>query len=161
MPWEVTIVDYKGRPPANFRADGRPDPKPLGSHSQVVQIIKTALPELEWGQTSNLPPEILGAFSPDIRAMMSTPRLKAAFDGEDFSIELYGFEQEPINYLHAEIRGEGNPLALLSRMCSPQHWSVVSDADGSFVDLGANSPSQWNDFREWRDRAIASFREEE
>ena len=95
MPWEVTIVNYEGRPPANFRADGRPDPKSLGSRSEVVQIIKTALPELEWGQTGNLPPEILEAFSPDIRAMMSTPRLKAAYDGEDFSFELYGFEHLP------------------------------------------------------------------
>ena len=160
MPWEVTIVNYEGRPPASYRAPDRPESKPLGGREEVIAHIKQALPELEWGESGNFPPEILQTFSPEIRALMSKSQVQAVHDGEDFSIELYAFEQEPIMYLHADIRGEGNPLVLLDRMCSPRKWSVVSNFDGSVVDLQASSAAQWDFFRAWRNRAIATTSEE-
>jgi hypothetical protein len=157
MPWEVTLVNYGGAPPANYYAADRPDPQPLGGHDEVIEWIKVAAPELEWGQSETLPPEMLAAFSPEIREMMARPQLRALYEDAEFSLELYGFEQEPIASLHADLRGDGNPLLLLARICAGRRWSVVNGADGSFVDLEAARPEQWDAFREWRDRAVGGI----
>lgn len=159
MPWEVTIVNYAGTPPPSYHAPDRPAPVPLGTRDDVIRAVREAVPEFGWGESGRLPPEILAKFSPEVAALLSKPKLKALYDHDDLYLLLYGFEQEPIKYLHAEVRGNGNPVPLLARVCAGRGWSVVSDTDGSFVDLTAAAPPQWDGFQAYRDRAISEIRD--
>ncbi|QDU18786.1 hypothetical protein [Urbifossiella limnaea] len=159
MPWEVAIVNYAGSPPASYHAPGRPDPQPLGARDDVIAAIRQAVPEFQWGMVGGFPPEILAKFSPEVAAILSKQKLNARYDTDDLYLLLYGFEQEPIGYLHAEVRGTGNPVPLLARVCAGRNWSVASDADGSFVDLTAAAAPQWDGFQAYRDRANSDVRD--
>lgn len=159
MPWDITIVNYAGNPPRSYHAADRPALEPLGSRDDVIRSIREALPELAWGESGGFPPEILAKFPPEIAAIIAKPKLRAVYDTDELYLNLYGFEQEPIGYLHAEVRGTGNPVPLLARLCAGRFWSVVSDTDGSFVDLTAASAPQWDGFQAYRDRAIGDTRE--
>ena len=157
MPWDVTILNYAGSPPASYYAPDRPEPEPLGTRDEVVSAIREAVPELEWGVSGGLPPEILAKFSPELATLMGKPKLGAVYDRDDVYLTLYGFEQEPMKYVCGEVRGRGNPVPLLARMCAGRGWSVVSGTDGSFVDLSAATAPQWDGFQAYRDRAVSGM----
>ncbi len=157
MPWDITILNYAGNPPASYYAAGRPEPEPLGTHDEVVRAIREAVPELEWGTSGGLPPEVLAKFSPETAALMAKPKLHAVYDTDELYLNLYGFEQEPMKYVCGEVRGQGNPVPLLARLCAARNWSVMSGTDGSFVDLAAAAAPQWDGFQAYRDRAISGM----
>lgn len=146
MPWDITIVNYAGNPPVSYYDPGRPEPEPLGSRDEVIRAIREAVSELEWHERSTpvalLPPDFLAILSPETREAMSRPKLEALYDTDDLYIKLYGFEQEPMKYVCGEVRGKGDPVQLLARVCVGRRWSVVSDTDGSFVDLTAAAAPQ-------------------
>jgi hypothetical protein len=146
MPWDITLVSAAGNPPA-----------PLGSRDEVVRAIREAVPEFEWHQSGGLPPELLAQFSPETAAIMARPKLQAVYDHDDLYVALYGFEQDPMKYVCGEVRGRGNPVPLLARLCADRGWSVVSCTDGSVVGLTAAAAPQWDGFQAYRDRAIAGI----
>lgn len=149
MPWEVTIVNYAGKPPRSYYAPSRPDPLPLGDSTQVIQRVSAVLPELRWEEEQPLPPEIIAKYPVAVRMSMSRSRLKAGYACDGFTFDLYGFGEEPTMCLHCEFRGAGDPLPWLYRLCHPHQWSVVADCDGSFVEFGKNGAARWRFFRRW------------
>jgi hypothetical protein len=149
MPWEVTIVNYAGKPPRSYYAPARPEPLPLGDSSNVIHRISATLPELKWVTEPPLPLEILAKYPSEIRERMSRPTLRAGYACGGFSFELYGFGEEPVMCLHSEFRGEGDPLPWLYRLCHPNQWSAVADCDGSFVEFGKNGAARWRFSRHW------------
>src|SRR5262249_20586970 len=82
---------------------------------------------------------------------------RAEFDGDGFSVVLYGFEAEPLAAIHAEVRGDGNPVPVLAALCRPHGWVAIDDASGQPVELADAVAAGWEAFRAYRDRAISSI----
>jgi hypothetical protein len=55
------------------------------------------------------------------------------FEGEEFSIVLYGFNAEPLSAIHAEVRGGGDPNPVLTALCRENGWVAIDDATGGKV----------------------------
>jgi hypothetical protein len=151
MPWEVTIR----------QADG----SPLGDRDDVVRRISAAVPAFAWTEEppfleriKEMPDHPFHALIPtwpeEVRASFSRPRLYADVEGDGFSIRLFGFEGTPIGAVHAEVRGDGNPLEVLSALCFANAWVAVDDAIGKSIQLSSGAAAEWEAFRQYRDRAI-------
>lgn len=152
MPWEVTIR----------RADGAP----LGDLAYVRQQITNALPAIQFYRAPSGLERIAAARAkgyeyPDIirehfEGLPATDR--AQFEGDCFSVELYGFQAEPLNEIYANVRGDGNPMPMLAALCRPNEWVAIDDTSGQPVDMTGASPSGWAAFRAYRDRVVRTFR---
>ena len=108
------------------------------------------------------PPDEFFAWLPEsirnsTRAAFESPQLEAVYEDRDLSIEFRCADEDPIRFLNADVRGEGNPLPALGRICVPKRWMVINGVDESSVDLSNDSAHQWERFREWRDWAIGQF----
>ena len=146
MPWEIRIVNDAGD-------------APLGAKQSVVDWVAKMLPGVKLEQPPLPPPEILATFPEAVREAFTRPKLEGVYEQEGFSIEFYCSDEPHIRCLHADVRGNGNPLPILARLCLPKRWAVVSSADQSKVDLTGGEASQWQGFCEWRDRAISEIQE--
>jgi hypothetical protein len=141
MPWEIRIISESGD-------------LPLGTKQAVADWVSTVLPGVDLQRPALPPADILASFPEAVRAAFMRPKLEAAYEEDDFSIEFYCTDEPEIRCLHADVRGNGNPLPILARICLPRRWAVVSSADLSRVDLTSGAASQWQNFRDWRDGAI-------
>jgi hypothetical protein len=146
MPWEIRIVNDEGD-------------MPLGTKQVVVDWVAKALPGVHLQQPPLPPPEDPATFPEAVREAFARPKLEAVYEEEAFSIEFYCGDEPEIRCLHADVRGNGNPLPILARLCLPRGWAVVSAADLSKVDLSSGEANQWKGFCDWRDRAISEIQE--
>lgn len=151
MPWEVTIR----------RADGAP----LGELAAVRQQITAAVPAVQFHREPSGLEKIAAARAaglefPDVirQHLEQRPATeRAEFEGDGFSVVLYGFEAQPLSAIHAEVRGDGNPAPVLAALCRPHGWVAVDEASGQPLELGASAAAEWEAFRAYRDRAIRSI----
>jgi hypothetical protein len=147
MPWEVTIQRENG--------------STLGELESVQQQIVTAIPAIQFYREASGPEKISIARSrgvefPEVilRHFETLPaKVGAVFQGDQFSVSLYGFGAQPLNVIHAEIRGEGNPVPLLAALCRPNGWLAIDDASGDPIDLTGANASGWEAFQSYRSQA--------
>ena len=152
MPWAVTIR--------------RADDAPLGDMDSVRERILKSLPEIKFGRLPSGAEKIAAArakgveFPEFIRQNLEKqPAMEEAFfEGSDFSVALYGFEVRPLLCIHAEVRGNGNPLPALAALCQPNGWIAIDVASDQAIDLTADAAVGWEKFRNYRDRAIESMK---
>jgi len=144
MPWEITIV--------NEVAD-----RPLGDRQTVCGWLAEALPGVALRPPPLPPSQALEAMSAAVREAFLRPRLEAVYEADDFSLEFFCGDEAEIGFLQADVRGSGNPLPLLRRLCGARGWAVISAADRSTVDLSAEVPAQWQRFCDWRDQVIGKI----
>jgi hypothetical protein len=125
-----------------------PDNVPLGDRETVKDLISKTFPGIAWVQQppmldliKDMPDHPLHALLPTLpdatRASMARSKLLGDFDAGDFSVQLYGFEVQPIQSFSAEIRGNGNPIDHNDRMQT--------------LDFSAESSAGWERFRKYRD----------
>lgn len=163
MPWELTIVNYDGKPP-RFASESLEEKfLPLGSLDEVRIHISTVLPETEW---ITEPPliEIMKRtgsdswkeWDPEMIASASHPKLKAYYDNGGLSLEMYGFEQDgPLRYLLVEVRGDANPIPTLRALCVPNGWSAHEMCrNAEFLDLAGDTHGRWSAWERFRNFAI-------
>jgi hypothetical protein len=147
MPWELTIVNAKDRN------------KPLGERSGVIARIAAALPGVVLEEAPGPDPEMIAQMPPSLREHFMRPRpLNADFEGSDFSIQFYAENEPQIKALGVEVRGEGSPVSSLAAICVPNGWALINNADDMVVDLAATNSAEWEEFRAWRDKAVASLK---
>lgn len=148
MPWEVTIR--------------RSDHSSLGDREEVRGQIIASLPGIRFYREPSGADKIAAARAtgvefPDIirRHLEQRPAVeRAEFRGEGFSVLLYGFECQPLLVVHAEVRGDGNPVPVLAALCCPNGWVAIDDTSRQPVDLKRDSAAGWEAFRQYRDGAI-------
>jgi hypothetical protein len=151
MPWEITIR--------------RADDAPLGDFASVRQQIEFALPPIRFYRQPSGPERIAAARAagvefPDVirKHLEQSPATdEAEFEEEGISIRLYGFEKQPLNAIHAEVRGRGNPGPALTALCRPNEWLAFDDATRQPVDLTGSAAAGWEAFQAYRDQAIRSI----
>lgn len=152
MPWEVTIR----------RSDG----SALGTLESVQQAIVTAVPGMHFYREASGPEKIAiarekGVTIPDVivRHFENMPaKVGAVFQGEHFTVSLYGFDAQPLVAFHADVRGDGNPVPLLAALCRPNDWIAIDNASDTPFDLAGPSAIGWETFRSYRDQAIDHIR---
>jgi hypothetical protein len=145
MPWEITIR--------------RSDRESLGDLDTVRREITAALPGVEFyserGDDILASLEAGGVEIDRIRGLFESKILeKALFEGDGYSFEFYGLEDQPLNELHVEVRGGGNPISALAALCCPNGWTAIDDTSGEPIDLGSGSAAGWNSFRAYVGRAV-------
>ncbi len=153
MPWELTISAGSG--------------EPLGDRQAVVDHISTALPSLQWfeqppllEQIKEIPDhpfhKLIPAWPPEIQASFARSKLLGDLEADDFSIQLYGFEEQPLLTLSVEVRGDGNPIPALASICVPKNWLATENGASQQIDFGADAEG-WQKFRDDRDTAIRTL----
>ena len=150
MPWEITIR--------------RPDGSPLGDLDSVRLHMTQAVPGVAFCQEPSGAEKVAayrqaGIELPEIvrEGLEKHPaRVRAELKSGEFSVSFYGLESEPLCSVLAEVRGNGNTVSLLAALCLANGWIVIDDASGKPGDLSGGSPTGWDGFREFRDRAIRS-----
>jgi hypothetical protein len=155
MPWEVTIR----------RSDGAP----LGDLEVVRQQIASALPTIQFQRESSGLEKIAfarakGIEFPEVllRHFEQQPGTeRAEFNGDGFSVVLYGFQAQPLAAIHAEVRGDGKPVPILAALCLPHGWVAVDDASGQPIELTGTESSDWEAFRTYRDQAVRTIQKSE
>ncbi len=124
MPWEITII--------NGTIDNR---KPLGTREDVIAVLAGAAPRVELQRPPRPPEEMLAMMPPAVRDAMTRPKLEADFECDDLSIQFYTLDTPTIDWINAEVRGNGDPLPLFRSICSKTGWSVIDVAENVVVDL--------------------------
>ena len=145
MPWEVSLR--------------RKDDHPLGEVSLVCKGIEAALPETRFYREASGKEKMEAAiargvdFPDEIRSIFERQPAKtqAHYQVGDLTIVFYGFESEPLQQLHAEIRGDGNPAEALLRVCDQNAWQAIDDSTGKTINLRDSMPAGWQSFVEYRE----------
>src|SRR5262249_4797810 len=135
MPWEIVI---KGSP--------TDDKMPLGERNAVIDAVSSALPGVILENPGPPPEEFLATLSPFFRASFLQPQLTGLYQDDCISIEFYTLDLPQIPSLCGNVRGNGNPLPILRRLCVGNGWSVISSYNKAVVDLGAVASPEWGAF---------------
>lgn len=147
MPWEITLINGP-----------TPDDSTLGPRAEVTSKIADALPGTQFATGPAMPEEFLAQMPESMREALSRPKLQGLFEHEEYSVQFYGSAEESIRYLHAEVRGDGDPLVVLKTLSDETGWSIWDDAEQKPVDLTNTETNGWKAFCDWRDKAIAEHR---
>ena len=133
---------------------------PFGTPDEVAARILAALPAVRWAEGPSTFGE-LGSilnhpflqlpWTEEQQAVFSLPKRTGSYDGDNFGLEIYGLESCPLTSFSVTVRGEGNPLPALRRICLPHGWALVDDA-GQPLDLAADPAAEWEACRQ-RDEA--------
>jgi hypothetical protein len=147
VPWEITIINGTTE-----------HPLPLGSREEVSAAFAESLPGVSLERPPIPPPEILDQMPPILREAVLRPKLEADFEQDDLSIQFYANDEQVLQWVNGEVRGEGDPVPALAALCLDRGWSVIDCTDKSIVDLRAGRNPAWERFRKWRDKAINQIR---
>jgi hypothetical protein len=163
MPWELTIVNYDGKPPRLYVHADKARQLPLGTLEEVRKHLSAVLPALEWYEDPPLIEMMKAAGSNlwetwDERtiASASRPKLRALYQEDELSLEMFGFEQDaPLHFVLLDVRGRKNPIPILRALCEPKGWSLAEmGKDGEFLDLSGNADRKWDDWQRFLKSAI-------
>jgi len=131
MAWELSIVHPNGHR--------------LGRPKEVMAALSGALPELEWvelpplleeiqGQPDHPLHKVLPGWSAEQRRRAGLPRTVGSFEGEGFSLEVYGLEEDPIEDFYIDVHGDGDPTPTLRLLKTRTRWAVKELATDRFLD---------------------------
>ncbi len=151
MPWEVTFRNC--------------DKSTIGTRDEVIQKISVAVPAFDWVEEppmleriKDIPDHPFHALIPtwpeETRARFSRSKTYGHFNGNGFSVQLYGFETDAIDAIYAEICGDGNPMPLVAALCIPNGWIAVDDTTQQQIDLSAKTAKGWKAFKRYCARII-------
>jgi hypothetical protein len=153
MPWEVSIKGSCGNP--------------LGTKERVLAVITVAVPSMQWilepafMDTIKAIPEhpfhrLFSTWDESTRIYMQSSHMRGILQDSDLCVELYGFEQDPIQWINCEVRGNGNPVGLLSKICLPNNWLAFDFVANEQIDLLSGRARGWDAFRDFRHRATGN-----
>jgi len=145
MPWEIIIA-----------RDVNDESLPLGMRREVLDIFAGALPGVTFENPPLPPKESLNSMSPFVRDTFLRPKLVGDYNNQELSIHFTTWDLPEIRFMYAEVRGSGNPLPVLAKLCMPNGWFIISAYDKSIVDLSKAHAPQWEHFQSFRDRAFQS-----
>lgn len=115
----------------------RPDGCPLGSRSAVIAAVTMAFPHSEWHErlasiesiladTDPMSLETFLSFSTEMRFAMNQQRTECTVKCQGATLELYGFDQEPVQEIQMNIRGLALPIRDFDHLTRMTGWVVVT-----------------------------------
>jgi hypothetical protein len=115
--WDVLILhpESTSEPP-----EDRPRLKPLGMAEEVRRAVSRALPGIDW-----------------------TEPVQGSYDSRGCSIDVELPSRGVVDSVGLHVRGIGNPLPAIMRLCRQNGWVAFDSAAGTFLDLEDPSPEGW------------------
>jgi hypothetical protein len=164
VPWELTVKSELAD--RSLKSNDWPL---LGRGSELCRRISECLPTVQWHrepsfleQHQHLPEDhpirsFMDSSTAEQKEWNARRGFKGLYEGEGFTLEFF-FKDGLIRFFHIDVRGGGNPLQSLARLCSANKWAV-QDVTGKVVDLDLPSAPGWGEFTQWRDRAVNEISE--
>ncbi|MES1241186.1 MAG: hypothetical protein ABUT39_06155 [Acidobacteriota bacterium] len=117
MSWDVLILhpDSAAPPP-----DGAPCLHPLGLAEDVRRAVSRALPGIEWDAP-----------------------VQGSYRGVAVSVDVELPSQGVVDSFALHLRGLGNPMPVIVRICRQNGWVAFDSAAGAFLDLKEPSAEGW------------------
>jgi hypothetical protein len=150
MPWTILV--------------SKPNQSQLGEVANVEVAIKAALPEARFFREATgaekleaVPPEAREFFAKTFGHLPATRQ--GVFEAEDFSLEFFLGSETSIDRITIDVRGTGNPIGALRRLCKQNGW-VAEEPGRRALDLDAESLPGWEEFTEYRDRVVDELKSE-
>jgi hypothetical protein len=152
MPWTLIIS----------RADG----EPLGAIDRVRAVIAERLPGTRfWRNPSGAAKlavmEKRGvAIPPELRQMFCNLPAdeRGRYDSGGISLEFFLGGDPTVKSLTIDVRGRGDPIPALCRLCEPDGWQV-RELSGAAVDLRADGAGAgWIGFTRYRDKGVEEIK---
>lgn len=109
----------------------------LGSPREVQAKLSRVWPQLEWHV--------------DLPAL---PKTVGILETEAFSFELYGLDDDPVEDFYLDVRGSGDPTALLIQLKTQAGLSIKELATDRILDE-RQIRERWANFRRMRDASPA------
>jgi hypothetical protein len=159
MPWELTVKSDLAGPSSSSK-----EWPLLGKGDDVCNRISISIPQVEWHrepsfieQHRHLPEDhpiqqLIASSTAAEKEWSSRAKFKGLYEGQGFTLELF-VQDGQISFFHIDVRGGGNPMPLLARLCSMHKWAI-NDVTGKVVDLSLPTAPGWEEFTQWRDQAI-------
>jgi hypothetical protein len=138
MSWDVMIHRFEGPPPRVEDLSDEHQFLPLGDASDVRKQISVALPTVDWSDPA-----------------------WGVLDGDGFSIEFNFQADGPVTGFMLHVRGGGDPLPSIIRLCRVNGWVALDTSAGAFLDLDAPSREGWHSFQSFRDQVVRRVEQEE
>jgi len=107
-------------------------PSRMGDAGALRNRIRTVLPEVDWSEPS-----------------------WGRLEGDGYSIEFNIQKEGIIDSFMLHVRGGGDALVDITRMCKANGWLAVDCSDGSVIDLDKPSREGWESFQRYRDNVRA------
>lgn len=117
MSWDVLILHPES---ASGPPEDRPRLKPLGMAEEVRRALSRALPGIDW-----------------------TEPVQGIYDSRGYSIHVELPSRGVVDSVGLHVRGIGNPLPVIVRLCRQNGWVAFDSAAGTFVDLDNPSSEGW------------------
>ena len=133
MSWDVLILHPDS---AAAPAEGDPQLRPLGMADDVRRAVSRALPGIEWDAP------VLGSYR-----------------GAALSVDVELPSKGVVDSFALHLRGLGNPMPVIVRLCRQNDWVAFDSAAGAFLDLASPSAEGWENgvlFRA-QTQALAQF----
>lgn len=128
------IHRYDGTPP---RVEDIPDDfrfPPIGEAEMVRTQITRVLPGVDWSDPA-----------------------WGILDGDGYSIEFNLLSNGVVDGFMLHVRGGGDPVSAIARLCSASGWVALNTSSGEFMDLDHPSHESWESFQSYRDQIVATF----
>lgn len=131
MSWDVMLLNLGGQPPdlAKFEKDF--EPPPLGNAQDVRDRISASAPTVDWAD----------------------PTWGILFC-DAWSIEFSLGKNEVVDSAMLHVRGGGDPVTFILRLCSANCWAAFDLSTGDFISPDNLSTAAWEEFQQFRDRAL-------
>lgn len=133
MSWDVLILHPDS---AAAPAEGDPQLRPLGMADEVRRAVSRALPGIEWDAP------VLGVYR-----------------GAVLSVDVELPSKGVVDSFALHLRGLGNPMPVIVRLCRQNGWVAFDSAAATFLDLASPSAEGWRNgvlFRA-QTQALAQF----
>src|SRR3954451_5206137 len=146
MPWTVFI--------------SAPDDEHLGALDRVRGLIAERLPGTRFGRAPSGAEKLgqldgLGVSVPqELRQILGNlpADARGLYEGQGMFLEFFLGSDPMVKSLTVDVRGDGDPIPTLRRLCGPDGWQVRGP-DGAAIDLRADDAAVgWFKFIQYRDQ---------
>ena len=110
----------------------------LGSPKEVQSKLSRLWPQLEWHIDLPSPPKTVGML-----------------EGDGFSFELYGFDDDPVEDFYLDVHGSGDPTSLLMQLKTPAGLSIKELATDRRLLDERQLRERWANYRQLSDAETA------
>lgn len=125
MSWDVVIMKTPG--------DGEGTPQPtLGDAGPVREAISRCLPNVDWSDPA-----------------------WGVLEGAGWSIEFNFAAAGPVDSFMLHVRGGGDPLGAITKLCRENDWVALDMSTGDYLDLRSPSDAGWKSFQGFRDSVLS------
>ncbi len=132
MSWDVMIFRFDSPPPPISKWPDNFRPVALGEAQEIRNKISHDFPNIDWSDPA-----------------------WGIFDGKGYSIEFNLQKEGVVEGFMLHVRGGGDPLPTICKLCLIHGWYAFDCSTGYFIDLDHPSREGWTSFQQFRDKVIS------